>query len=57
MTRFRQLQDAIGCTNKWLTEMLGYSPEHISRLRSGAKDMDRRTELAMQAMADGWRPR
>lgn len=55
-TRFSQLQDEIGCKNVWLSKMLDITPEHISTLRSGKAPMRRVTEVAMMALASGWRP-
>lgn len=53
---FSALQAKIGCTNIWLADMLGIAPEHVSRLRSGKVKMSRPIELAMLALASGWRP-
>lgn len=55
-TRFCQLQEQIGCRGTWLADMLGMAPEHISKMRNGHVPMRRVTELAMMALASGWRP-
>ena len=56
MTRFMQLQNAIGCKNGWLAAMLEVTPQHISRMRHGTKPMSRPIELVMIALSQGWRP-
>lgn len=56
MTKFAELQDKMGVRGIWLADTLGMTPEHVSRLRNGKTPMSRPIELAMTALADGWRP-
>ena len=51
MEAIRQTRKALGATQAELAALLGISQSTVSRLESGALDVDPRTVLALEALA------
>jgi transcriptional regulator with XRE-family HTH domain len=50
MDAIKQTRKALGATQAELAAMLGLNQSTVSRLESGALDMDARTSLALEAL-------
>ena len=53
---FRQSQARLEAGNRQLATWLDCAPEHISRMRSGAKRVTPLTAFALKALESGLRP-
>lgn len=51
MDAIKQTRKALGATQAELAAMLGLNQSTVSRLESGALDVDARTALALEALA------
>ena len=51
MDAIKQTRKALGATQAELAAMLGLNQSTVSRLESGALDLDARTSLALEALA------
>ena len=56
MDAIKQTRKALGATQAELAAMLGLNQSTVSRLESGALDVDARTALALEALAARGRP-
>jgi len=51
MDAIKQTRKALGATQAELAAMLGLNQSTVSRMESGALDLDARTSLALEALA------
>jgi transcriptional regulator with XRE-family HTH domain len=54
---FRAARLKVGLTQQECANVLGYTRLHITGIEAGRKTISAPLELAMQALASGWRPK
>lgn len=59
--RFRELWKATGLSLRGLAQALAmrgrHAPTHLREMADGVRDVPGPTGIALEALADGWRPR